>query len=438
MDGRSINGMSSKPGTGSAFRSEAVTAATAASGVPVTTTTTSTTTAATTVVRKKKPRKKRRTPEDGAEDTGGTKSPTLLTKEAKLKKKRSAKEAKEAKEKRKERRLAAQQNAQQMAVQEQMRRALEDDRYSALGSIVSGTDSENEQELLQPSDIRAAMRKRLWTLERRGKKTLGGTTSDSEGETESVKSSGSSGSSARRGRKKKRKQSRGSQERGMENGDATDVLDLGSSLQSKIRTIERGLSANAATDKDEDSYEEGSIFGPTTGSTQTTWVECDKCKKWRRLRGVVDESKLPSRWYCSMNKNDPERARCSAPEEEYSETPKPEENAAEKRVRKHLRVWIRRLETQEAFRNARRPITRGTKRTTSGNSKEPYLWVQCHACGKWRAGLPHMDKSQLLLDRTAEWYCVMNTWDEKMASCAAPQENLPAIGCPSWVLQDES
>ena len=36
-----------------------------------------------------------------------------------------------------------------------------------------------------------------------------------------------------------------------------------------------------------------------------------------------------------------------------------------------------------------------------------------------------------------ELYCVMNTWDEKIASLAAPQENLPAIGLPPWVMQDE-
>jgi hypothetical protein len=30
----------------------------------------------------------------------------------------------------------------------------------------------------------------------------------------------------------------------------------------------------------------------------------------------------------------------------------------------------------------------------------------------------------------------MNNWDEKIASCAAPQENLPAVGCPPWVMQD--
>ena len=57
-----------------------------------------------------------------------------------------------------------------------------------------------------------------------------------------------------------------------------------------------------------------------------------KGKKWRRLRGAVDEKKLPSKWYCSMNKNDPDRARCSAPEEEY-EAPATPESAADARAR---------------------------------------------------------------------------------------------------------
>jgi len=389
--------------------------------------------------RPKKPRKKRRAPEDGADGAGAK-----LTKEGKLKKKRSAKEAKEAKEKRKEKRIAQKNAQQQLAAQEQMRRALEDDRYSALGSIVSGTDTEEEDDLLQPSDIRAAMRKRLWTIERRrvggaaGGGAAGlspGKTGKSDSEGDGDRSTGSS--SARRGRKKKKKNksSKGDDSAGSLRDGLEPELQAGKTTRSSERLAGQAATSGEAED---DPYEEGSIFGPTTGSTQTTWVECDKCKKWRRLRGVVDESKLPSRWYCSMNKNDPERARCSAPEEEYSETPKPEENAAEARTRKHLRVWVKRLRNQEAFREARRPITRGTKRTATGNSKDPYEWVQCSACGKWRAGLRFMDKSQFLLDRTTEWYCVMNTWDEKMASCAAPQENLPAIGCPPWVMQDET
>jgi hypothetical protein len=41
-------------------------------------------------------------------------------------------------------------------------------------------------------------------------------------------------------------------------------------------------------------------------------------------------------------------------------------------------------------------------------------------CGKWRALHRSMDAASAVLNN--EWYCVMNTWDEALASCAAPQE----------------
>ena len=28
-----------------------------------------------------------------------------------------------------------------------------------------------------------------------------------------------------------------------------------------------------------------------------TWVQCDKCTKWRRLTGIADVDKLPKKWY---------------------------------------------------------------------------------------------------------------------------------------------
>mmetsp|Transcript_1230 Transcript_1230/g.1578 ORF Transcript_1230/g.1578 Transcript_1230/m.1578 type:complete len:152 (+) Transcript_1230:1093-1548(+) len=82
-----------------------------------------------------------------------------------------------------------------------------------------------------------------------------------------------------------------------------------------------------------------------------------------------------------------------------------------------------------------------TKKRSSSTtaSKEPYEWVRCcnPSCGKWRAILRFMEASAVIESaKNGEWYCVQNTWDEKIASCAAPQENLPAIGCPHWVMQD--
>jgi len=213
----------------------------------------------------------------------------------------------------------------------------------------------------------------------------------------------------------------------------------------------RNNNNNEAQDKNEDDdlnfypgAEESSIFGQTTGSSNATWVECDRCKKWRRLRGVVDAKKLPSKWYCSMNHQDPERAKCSAPEEEYNDAQNIiPESATDQRTRKHLRLWVRRLQCNENY-EARQmtTMTRGKKRsnTMTMSTKEPYEWVRCcnPSCGKWRSLLRSMEACSSVIDsaRNGKWYCVLNTWDEKTASCAAPQENLPVLGCPPWVLQD--
>lgn len=58
---------------------------------------------------------------------------------------------------------------------------------------------------------------------------------------------------------------------------------------------------------------------PALSAAEEKWVQCDKCSKWRRLPPDVNVDKLPTRWYCSMNKRRPEVAYCDAPEEPYSE-----------------------------------------------------------------------------------------------------------------------
>ena len=60
----------------------------------------------------------------------------------------------------------------------------------------------------------------------------------------------------------------------------------------------------------------------------------------------------------------------------------------------------------------------------TGNKKRTFAeteWVQCcnPNCGKYRALPGSLDKATIEND---EWFCVMNTWDEAVASCAAPQE----------------
>ncbi|GAX19472.1 hypothetical protein FisN_19Hh047 [Fistulifera solaris] len=330
-------------------------------------------------------------------------------------------------------------DAAQQAVNDQMRRALEEDKYSAQGSIVDYSDSDSEDEPFLY--FGQAIRLDRSALQHAARKYLGqpkilrdkedDEDDDEEEEEERENDEVEEVESPKQGQdvaaEKTKKKLRRAQTAAATASGATAPAPV----TKKGKKDQDALFENT---EDPDMVRDGgSIFGQTTGSSNATWVECDKCKKWRRLRGVVDEKKLPSKWYCSMNKNDPERARCSAPEEEY-ETPHTPESAADARTRRHFRVWVRRLQTNEAY-EARQPLaTRQKKRTLS--SKDAYEWIRCcnQKCGKWRALLKSMDAKQY----EGEWYCVMNTWDEKMASCAAPQENLPALGCPSWVIQDKA
>lgn len=316
-------------------------------------------------------------------------------------------------------------DAAQQAVNDQMRRALEEDQYSAHGSIVDYSDSDSEDE--QFLYFGQAVRLDRTALQHAARKYLGQPKilreKDDEDEDDEETSKQGQDSTSEKPKKKLR--------RTQATTATTTVLTATAPVTKKGKKDQDSLFE--ATEDPDSVRDGGSIFGQTTGSSNATWVECDKCKKWRRLRGVVDEKKLPSKWYCSMNKNDPERARCSAPEEEY-ETPHTPESAAEARTRRHFRVWVRRLQTNEAY-EARQPLaTRQKKRALT--SKDAYEWIRCcnPKCGKWRALLKSMDAKQY----EGEWFCVMNTWDEKMASCAAPQENLPALGCPPWVIQDKA
>jgi len=363
-------------------------------------------------------------------------------------------------------------SAAQMAVQEQMRKALEEDQYSANGSVVdTDSDDDEHQYMYKGQSIRLdrayllqASKKIGWLHDGSGNGMLviapgkvpdlskdGGVNYQQEvGDEEGILNE--DGSTNNAGSSIKKKSSRDKKKRRNQYTNRSSISSNNTSCfriddkPSNKGFIEVGKPKNAtfigASEKGEAmERDEGSIFGQTTGSSNSTWVECDKCKKWRRLRGVVDHSKLPKKWYCSMNRNDPERARCSAPEEEY-DAPHTPESAADARTRKHLRVWVRRLQCNEQYESRLPTLTRGKKRSVASSSKEPHEWIRCcnPSCGKWRAILRIMDAKQNVIDRTSdgEWYCVMNTWDEKTASCAAPQENLPAVGCPPWVLQDEN
>jgi len=48
-------------------------------------------------------------------------------------------------------------------------------------------------------------------------------------------------------------------------------------------------------------------------------------------------------------------------------------------------------------------------------------WVQCDSCSKWRVLPPANEHYEL---PEGAWYCHMNTWNPKLASCDAPEEDI--------------
>ena len=173
-------------------------------------------------------------------------------------------------------------SAAQIAANEQMRKVLEEDCYSALGSIVD-TDSEDEDiefrgrgaARLDRSAILSAVRKRLW-MERVSGSTV---VSSQDDDGDDVDDNASRAS--RTPRKKKRKKTR----RGDESLAGTDN-EAESVAASETVSIDEPREVDTERD-------ESSIFGATAGSSNATWVECDKCKKVRKGEWNGFRSRLP-------------------------------------------------------------------------------------------------------------------------------------------------
>jgi hypothetical protein len=160
-----------------------------------------------------------------------------------------------------------------------MRKVLEEDKYSALGSIVD-TESEDEDTTyrgsggrLDRSNILAAARKRLWMerMSASGSAVVSSQDDENEGEIDDA-----AARSSRPGRKKKKRRGRRSKEEeasAIAGGAGSDhEVDGTEEVTSEIMSVDEPRELDIDRD-------EVSIFGATTGSSNATWVECDKCKK---------------------------------------------------------------------------------------------------------------------------------------------------------------
>jgi len=91
------------------------------------------------------------------------------------------------------------------------------------------------------------------------------------------------------------------------------------------------------------------------------------------------------------------------------------------RIRLHFGHWVRRLRCLDAC-EGRLPMVRRSQRTNE--RCRGVEWIQCAdaSCGKWRSVPYFMDADSLLRRCNNSWYCVLNTWDDSIASCSAPQD----------------
>ncbi|KAL3796679.1 hypothetical protein HJC23_009979 [Cyclotella cryptica] len=92
------------------------------------------------------------------------------------------------------------------------------------------------------------------------------------------------------------------------------------------------------------------------------------------------------------------------------------------RLRPYFKYWVNRLNSiNEAEKKLSRTRAGKNMRVDSSQKIE---WIKCSNpnCGKWRALPTYLKSTSVLESCNNTWFCVLNTWDEGMASCAAHQE----------------
>ena len=220
-------------------------------------------------------------------------------------------------------------------------------------------------------------------------------------------------------------------------------------LSSKKRRNEKG----------EDGRRRKKRIDETATVDNENWVQCERCMKWRLIPSVEN---LPDKWYCEMNETDPGRNTCDAPQQTQEDVAKLRRKQAKKNLSQSNTIRLKRPKSQSPMNV---PIPSGVKPekgktmrsspvvqnsfselTNGSDSADEYVqdndnnqrqqgnkpkkkgrkpkeakqqeWVQCEKCDKWRR-LPSHIKAK---DLPEIWYCSMNTWDPRSASCAVQDD----------------
>jgi hypothetical protein len=161
--------------------------------------------------------------------------------------------------------------------------------------------------------------------------------------------------------------------------------------------------------------------GPDGLPLPVNWVQCNRCKKWRKVPGQIDISVFPEKWFCHFNRWAPQYASCNVKQEEDDSN----ENSTHNVLLQH-------------------PTNRGGGGTKKGQANlaavianasaaaqalpapgqtviKKIQWVQCEkkGCKKWRKVPAHIDMSVF----PEKWFCDMNTWNLDAASHDVPEDS---------------
>ena len=161
---------------------------------------------------------------------------------------------------------------------------------------------------------------------------------------------------------------------------------------------------------------------PVAVVEKVNWVECSRCKKWRKAPLSIDVESLPDTWHCALNTWNIATAKCSV-KEETDEPAILESYDKQAAPASTGRGYHRRNNTSTNDSSA---VNTPSGSHTPGGGAEPVAkkviqWVQCErkSCKKWRKIPGHVDLSKL----PEKWFCEMNQWDTDRASCDVPDSD---------------
>ena len=169
-----------------------------------------------------------------------------------------------------------------------------------------------------------------------------------------------------------------------------------------------------------------SDINPNMVQTSTNWVQCNKCTKWRKVPLSVDVDSLPDIWFCENNSWNFSVARCSAKQEEDDTGGDlPIASVAATTTQKEKKPKT----SNRVAGNSSFSIGQNSHPISGQNVVNNINWVRCEKrdCKKWRKVPGNIDVSKF----PEKWYCYMNSWNQDLATCDAPEESDNEIGIDS-------